>query len=135
MADSRVAYGLAKKYGIDTSGMSPSEVWEALKEKGVTPENAGKGAYNSRSDIQPLKQANQKSVARRHIDLPKREYAELCSAIRTKFADKIPAKGQMLYGDSYYQFRYDKKQERIVCSLKLAIKDNEKLIDDIMEDF
>lgn len=38
MADSRIAYGLAKKYGIDTKGMSPKEVWDALKEKGVTEE-------------------------------------------------------------------------------------------------
>lgn len=35
MADNRIAYGLAKKYGIDTTGMAPGEVWEALKEKGV----------------------------------------------------------------------------------------------------
>ncbi len=36
MADNRIAYGLAKKHGIDTAGMSPKEVWKALKEKGVT---------------------------------------------------------------------------------------------------
>lgn len=35
MADNRIAYGLAKKYGIDTKGMSPQEVWEALNKKGV----------------------------------------------------------------------------------------------------
>lgn len=35
MADNRVAYGLAKKYGIDTTDMSPKEVWDALEEKGV----------------------------------------------------------------------------------------------------
>ena len=35
MADNRIAYGLAKKYGIDTTGMSPAEVWKALEEKGV----------------------------------------------------------------------------------------------------
>lgn len=35
MADNRIAYGLAKKYGIDTKGMSPEEVWEALNKKGV----------------------------------------------------------------------------------------------------
>ena len=40
MADNRIAYGLAKKYGIDTKGMSPKEVWEALKERGVTQDNA-----------------------------------------------------------------------------------------------
>ena len=40
MADNRIAYGLAKKYGIDTKGMSPKEVWDALKGKGVTQDNA-----------------------------------------------------------------------------------------------
>jgi hypothetical protein len=32
-ASARLAYGLCKKYGIDTKGMSPKEAWEALKEK------------------------------------------------------------------------------------------------------
>ena len=32
-ASQRLAYGLARKYGIDTKGMSPGEVWAALKEK------------------------------------------------------------------------------------------------------
>lgn len=41
MADNRIAYGLARKYGIDTKGMSPKEVWDALKEKGVSQNNAG----------------------------------------------------------------------------------------------
>lgn len=36
MADNRVAYGLAKKHGIDTTGMSPQQVWDALKEKGIS---------------------------------------------------------------------------------------------------
>lgn len=36
MADNRVAYGLAKKHGIDTTGMSPKQVWDALKEKGIS---------------------------------------------------------------------------------------------------
>lgn len=40
MADNRIAYGLAKKYGIDTKGMSPKEVWDALKGHGVTQQNA-----------------------------------------------------------------------------------------------
>ena len=39
-ASARLAYGLAKKYGIDTTGMEPQEVWAALKKEGVTPENA-----------------------------------------------------------------------------------------------
>ena len=40
MADNRIAYGLAKKYGIDTKGMSPKEVWDALKGHGVTQQIA-----------------------------------------------------------------------------------------------
>lgn len=50
MADNRIAYGLAKKYGIDTSGMKPKEVWEALKKKGVTEENISDGAYDSKEN-------------------------------------------------------------------------------------
>lgn len=50
MADNRVGYGLAKKYGIDTSSMSPKEVWEALRKKGITEENVSDGAYDSKSD-------------------------------------------------------------------------------------
>ena len=32
-AGQRLVYGLCKKYGIDTTGMSPAEAWAALKEK------------------------------------------------------------------------------------------------------
>ena len=32
-ASQRLAYGLCKKYGIDTTGFSPADCWEALKEK------------------------------------------------------------------------------------------------------
>ncbi len=81
MAENRVAYGLAKKYGIDTTGMTPWEVWEALKKNGVILENIGKGAYDSRNDIQPLKKVDRKSTKMAYIELPKKEYAELCSAI------------------------------------------------------
>lgn len=36
MANNRIAYGLAKKNNIDTTGMSPKEVWEKLNEKGLS---------------------------------------------------------------------------------------------------
>lgn len=42
MANARIAYGLAKKEGINTDGMSPKEVWEALNKKGITPESTEK---------------------------------------------------------------------------------------------
>jgi hypothetical protein len=41
MANNKVAYGLAKEYGIDTTGMTPKEVWDALNEKGITQSNSG----------------------------------------------------------------------------------------------
>lgn len=69
------------------------------------------------------------------IHLPKKDYAGLCSAVRTRYADKIPKKGQMLYGDSYYQFRYSKRQERIVCTLKIKIEGNEQQINYYWEKF
>lgn len=56
MADNRRAYGLAKRYGIDTKGMTPEEVWKALKKKGITANNA----YDSRDDFkQTVERANQ----------------------------------------------------------------------------
>lgn len=64
----------------------------------------------------------------RHLELPKKEYAELCSAIRTRYADKIPKKGQLLYGDNYYQFKYKSKNEQLLCTYKLPIEGNEQII-------
>lgn len=65
MADNRIAYGLAKKNGIDTKGMSPKEVWEALKGKGITSESVDGEAqgkkkelekkYNQNAEIEPKK--------------------------------------------------------------------------------
>lgn len=69
MADNRVAYGLAKKYGIDTSGMSPKEAWEALKKTGVLEDNISDGAYDSKKDT-PFKRAIPKT---QKIDRPKDE--------------------------------------------------------------
>lgn len=48
MADNKVAYGLAKKHGIDTTGMSPKEVWDALKEKGIS---LGKDGENEKERL------------------------------------------------------------------------------------
>lgn len=35
-ANTRLPYGLAKSKGIDTTGMSPPEVWQALESEGVS---------------------------------------------------------------------------------------------------
>lgn len=42
MADNRIAYGLAKKYGVDTTHMSPKQVWDSLREKGVTEQTVAR---------------------------------------------------------------------------------------------
>ena len=37
MADNRIAYGMLKKAGVDTEGMSPKEAWEKVEELGLAP--------------------------------------------------------------------------------------------------
>ena len=49
MANNRIAYGLAKQYGIDTTGKSPKEVWEALKDKGINQDNYAQ--YQNRQNV------------------------------------------------------------------------------------
>lgn len=58
----RLPYGLAKKHGIDTANMTPRQVWEALKGKGVDAEQemsklkaqlSGGNKGESESDSQP----------------------------------------------------------------------------------
>lgn len=62
------------------------------------------------------------------INLPKKEYGKLCSLIRTKYADKIPPKGSIYVDNYYYRFKYNRQNERILCSLKIQIAGNEELI-------
>lgn len=80
MADNRVAYGLAKKYGTDTTGMSPKEVWEALNEKGIKPDG-----YDSKASVKTL--SNRVEKARKEKDTDETEK----SAKNIKF-NKPPSK-------------------------------------------
>lgn len=67
MSSQSIAYGLAKKHGIDTKGMSPKEVWEALAKKGVTSFNQSSNSnsnsleskFNSDSSSNSTNQDNQ----------------------------------------------------------------------------
>lgn len=81
-------------------------------------------------------QEQSKATAKRSqaIKLPKKEYASVCSALRTKYGDKIPKKGGQLYGDYYYEYAYSKRQEKIECTLKIKIDDNKDLIALLMEE-
>ena len=106
MADKRVAYELAKKYGIDTTGMSPKEVWETLKEKGVTERNVADGAYDSKAN--KAKDLAKKAKGGSFIKLPHNEYAQICSAIRTTFTNAIPKEGKIFLDNAFYRFKYKK---------------------------
>jgi hypothetical protein len=62
MANNRIAYGLAKEYGINTEGMKPKEVWDALANKGINQgnyqqyQNRQNASYeNLQSNEKPLK--------------------------------------------------------------------------------
>lgn len=59
--DNRKAYGLAKEHGIDTKGMTPKEVWDALNQKGVIKEkyssDGNGGSHNpSKAEIERMKE-------------------------------------------------------------------------------
>lgn len=112
MANIGWVYGVLRhKHDIDTDGMTPEEAFEKLREL-------------ERKDY-----AKSKKI----VELPKEEYAGLCSAIRTKYADKIPKKDYILYKDSCYVYNYDKDAERLVCVNKIDIIGNEERIKSIME--
>lgn len=63
------------------------------------------------------------------VFLPPKEYAAVCSAIRTNYGNKIPSKGEVFNGNDYYQFRYTKKDEKIECTLCIPISGHEWYID------
>lgn len=72
-------------------------------------------------------------IPQKILSLPKKEYAELCSAIRTRYADKIPMVGRILNGNHLYLFRYDSHSERIACVYKIPIMGNENIISELMD--
>lgn len=95
MADNRIAYGLAKRHGIDTTGMSPKEVWKALKEKGVTEKVAVK---EFREDERESKGRLEKRYGGEKDGLPLegRDRDEAISDSRGK-SSHTPVRGVMKY--------------------------------------
>ena len=91
MADSRIAYGLAKRYGIDTKGMTPKEVWDALNEKGVTRENAAEkytsdGMGGEHEETPAEKKRLKELGVGDSAQISKQEYAVLRSEVMRKNA-------------------------------------------------
>lgn len=127
--------------------------WDESKHKRGQPDNAGQfapssGTARSKGDKEKTKEAIRKysddperdiaeygglESKQKIIKLPKNEYAELCSVIRTRYADKIPAVGRILNGNYLYLFRYDSGGERIACTFKIPITGNENIISELME--
>lgn len=67
MADNRIAYGIAKGMGIDTDGMEPKAVWQAIADKqGVSVEQAMQRAY-----AQKIKDSLNKRIAKASEELKK----------------------------------------------------------------
>ena len=64
MANNRVAYGLAKEQGINTDGMSPKEVWEALAKKGITQESVSENKIKETKDLQSKSIGELKEMAK-----------------------------------------------------------------------
>ena len=81
MANNRVAYGLAKEEGIDTEGMSPKEVWEALGKKGITQESVSEGKIKETKNLQS-----------KSID----ELKEMAKPKEAKSADQIKNKNDLV---------------------------------------
>ena len=65
--------------------------------------------------------------------LPKKEYGAMCHEICTRYANKIPRRGSIFYGDYLYEFSYDKRKYRITCTKKLKISSLRSHIDMIKE--
>ena len=60
--------------------------------------------------------------------LPPKEYGELCHAIWTINAGKIPELGFLLYKNHFYIYNYDVEKFVIVFEQKVEIDGNEELI-------
>ena len=73
MANNKVAYGLAKEYGIDTTGMTPKEVWDALKEKGISQADSSEKSKEVK-DLQSKSSDELKEMAT--VDINKKAKSE-----------------------------------------------------------
>ena len=67
----RLPYGIAKGMGLDTTGMTPRQVWDMLKGRGVNPDNAYKELEEKAKteikkeqpqEIDPQREVNKKNI-------------------------------------------------------------------------
>ena len=62
--DNRIAYGLAKREGIGTKGMTPKEVWEALDNNGI---KSGRSGYDSKEKFPTVKKEIEKVSPKKEL--------------------------------------------------------------------
>ena len=62
------------------------------------------------------------------IILPPKEYGEMCHAVRTKCANRIPSFGHILYKDHLYSYMYNDDEYQFIFTEKLLIRGNEERI-------
>lgn len=100
MANSNIAYGLAKKYGIDTTGMSPKEVWDALNKKGVDTSGAYSSQSDTAKDLAKTVFSNQKEpIIKKKVEneKPRKELREFA---RKTYLSTISGEGQKIIEDT-----------------------------------
>jgi len=56
------------------------------------------------------------------------EYAGLCSAIRTRYGNKIPKEDFILYRNHFYVYTYNRKLHKIIFEWGVEIAGNEDFI-------
>ncbi len=119
MANNRIAYGLAKEYGINTEGMEPKQVWEALAGKGIN--------QNNYQQYQNRQNASYDSIIR--TSGQKNEYVELDSyKVPKESFERKPqdAKKWALYDRDYENFvenepNITKDMDEISASLNMPL--------------
>ena len=113
MADNRRAYGLAKEAGIDTKGMTPHEVWEALKKRGIAQDSDNEfKAKSPDSEERNNFVKKMSSLAKKSVDELKTEVSEnLPKEENTVVEPSYPFPGGILARKEYveeYSFRDSK---------------------------
>ena len=107
------------KHPRDKDGKFTSKGNEGSKSSNNRQEEL-ENKYNSDLPGKPKK--------KNYIELPKKEYAQMCSAIRTRYTNNIPNKGNIFFDNSYYVFKYIKSKEQVLCINKIKIEGNEEII-------
>lgn len=116
----RLVFGTVNDAGYNTSNMDFEEALRIFKKLG------GMTYVNKNKQTKP---------AKKQLTLPEKEYGALCHAINTKFANKIPSDGFILYKDHFYWYNYNGKQHKIICTGKIEIEGNQELIKALMEEW